>query len=124
MQTFSNSSAVWMPSQTDCRISSIAKVSVRREDTCEQLLERRPVAGGLLRLLGALDGDRGVVGHRHEHVELLVGRDAAAGGLVDRQDADQVAVGVPQRHEERVERMPAVGLAGRLATGGTYEPGA
>ena len=33
MQTFSKPSAVWMPSQTDCRISSIAKVSVRREDT-------------------------------------------------------------------------------------------
>ena len=82
------------------------------------------MTGGLLRLLGALDGDRGVVGHRDEHVELLVGRDAAAGGLVDGQDADEMPVRVAQRDEQGVERMPAVRVRGRAATGGTYEPGA
>jgi len=33
MQTFSKPSAVWMPSQTAWRISSIANVSVRRVET-------------------------------------------------------------------------------------------
>ena len=124
MQTFSKPSAVWMPSQTDWRISSIAERLGEARRHLQQLLERGAVAGRLLRLLGALDGDRGVVGHRDEHVELLVGRDAAAHGLVDREDADQVAVRVPQRHEERV-----VADASRRAPilrppAGTYEPGA
>ena len=88
----------------------------------KQLLERGPVAGGLLGLLGALDRDRGVVGHRHEHVQLLVGRDAPARGLVDRQDADQVAVGLPQRHEQRVERMPAVRRRSRPRRAGRTSP--
>ena len=60
------------------------------------------------RLLRRLHGDRRMVGERDEHVQLLVGRTPAAERLVDGEDAEQVAVVVAHRHEESVERMPAV----------------
>ena len=81
----------------------------------EQLLEREAVACGLGRLLRRLHGDCGVVGECHENVELLVGRTQAAHRLVDGEDADEVAVVMAHRHEERVERMPRVVADARRA---------
>ena len=83
----------------------------------EQLLERESVARGLGGLLRRLHGERGVVGERDEDVELLVGRAEAAHRLVDGEDADEVAVVMAHRHEERVEWMPRVGADARRVIG-------
>ena len=83
----------------------------------EELLERDLVPRRLGRLLRRLHGERGVIGERDEHVELLVGRTAPADRLVDRQDAEQMAVGVAQRDEERVLGMPGVGAVARSNAG-------
>ena len=64
----------------------------------------------LRRLLRRLHRERRVVGERHEHVELLVGRAEAAHGPVDRDDPEQMPVGVAHRQEERVLRMPGAGF--------------
>ncbi len=122
MHTLPNSSAVWIASHTDSRMASIEKRLGQPRGHSEELLERRPVARGGGRLLRALHRDRGVIGHRHQDLELLAARQPAGLGLVDREDADQVSVGVAQRHEERVLGMPAPGLGDGLA-GGHVRPG-
>ena len=79
----------------------------------EQLLERDAMPYCLSRLLSRLHRERSVVGQRDEYVEVLVGRTAPAGRLVDGEDAEQMPVGVAQRHEERVLGVPRVGAAAR-----------
>ena len=70
--------------------------------------------GGLLR---TLNGKRGVVGERNEHVELLVRGAPQADRFVHRQDAEQVSVGVTHRHEERVLGLPRIVPPARLRVG-------
>ena len=77
----------------------------------QQLLERGAVARGLDRLLGALQRARGQRDDRDEQVELVVGRAQAGDRLADRDDAEQVAVGVPARHEQLVAGHPGVATA-------------
>ena len=83
----------------------------------EQALEREAVPRGLPALLRGLHRERCVLRERDEHVELLVGRPAPAHRLVDGEDAEQVAVGVAHRQEERVLGMPAVLAAPRRRVG-------
>ena len=66
------------------------------------------VPRGLACLLRRLHRERGVLRERDEHVELFVGRPPPAHRLVDGEDAEQVAVRVAHRQEERVLGMPAV----------------
>jgi hypothetical protein len=61
-----------------------------------------------------LDGHRGVRGDGAEDLELVLARAAAGQRLVDRQDAEQGAVGRAQRYEQRVLGVPGVG---RVADG-------
>ena len=76
-----------MPLQTACRMASIVNVSVSCDETCKQLLERRPVARADGGLLGALERQSGVLGHRHQHVQLVVARPHPRDRLVHRQDS-------------------------------------
>src|SRR5215207_9772454 len=60
--------------------------------------------------------ERRVARDCHEGVELVVRGPAPGVGLVDRDHADQQALGVAQRHEQRVLRGPGVRfLTGRDA---------
>src|SRR5581483_1645542 len=70
---------------------------------CRNRDELRPRSVGRLE---ALDRHGGVLGHRDEHVELLVGGAAAAARLADREDAEEHPVGAVERHEQLVLRMP------------------
>ena len=97
--TFWKSSAPATPSQTSWSTSSIERRSDRREETCSSCSSAVPVARGLDGLLGALQGARGERDHGHEQVELVVGRPHAGDRLADRDDAEQVPVGVPAGHE-------------------------
>ncbi len=79
----------------------------------EQPFERNLVSRRARRLLRRLQRERSVVGESDEHFELLVGRTAPADRFVDRQDAEQVAVGVAERDEEGVLGLPGVGALPR-----------
>ena len=83
----------------------------------QQLLERVAVARGLDGLLRALQGAGGERHHGHEQVELVVGRAHAGDRLADRDDAQQVPVGVPAGHEELVAGSPGVGGLGSRVVG-------
>ena len=78
----------------------------------QHVLERLAVAGGHGGALGVLDGLGGVVGQRREHAQVLVGGPAAAHGLVDGHDPEDLAVAAAQRHEERVLGVPGVRVVG------------
>ena len=85
----------------------------------QQLLERGAVARGLDGLLRALQGARGERDHGHEQVELVVGRAHAGDRLADRDDAEQVPVGVPAGHEQLVAGDPGVGGPSAIGWSGT-----
>ena len=80
----------------------------------EEVVDGGPLALGGGRLLRVLERERGVLGDADEHVEALVGRPAAVGRLVDGHDAEHVAAGRAQRHEQRVLGVPAVGVRVRV----------
>ncbi len=81
----------------------------------EELFERALVAADVARLVGLFDGKSGVVGERDEQVELVVARDAARDGLVDGERAEEIPGGVSHRDEERIERIPRIGVRRALA---------
>ena len=85
----------------------------------QQLLERGAVARGLDRLLRALQSAGGERHHGHQQVELVVGGAHAGDRLADRDDAEQVPVGVPAGHEELVAGDPGVGARRRVGWSGT-----
>ena len=109
------------------------RVTYARTDCAQDLVRDRlggqagrdleqPLEGDLVprrgcRLLRRLERKRGVVGERDEHFELFVGGTATADRLVDRQDAEQMAVGVAQWDEERVLGLPGVGTLARFERG-------
>ena len=64
-------------------------------------------------LLGVLEREGGVLGDADEQVQPLLAGAAAVGGLVDRKDAQDVAGGRAQRHEERVLGVPVAGIGRR-----------
>jgi hypothetical protein len=68
------------------------------------------VVGGVLR---HTERERGVLGDRDERVDLVVGGAPATVRLVHRDDPDEEALGVAQRHEQRVLRRPGVGVVAR-----------
>ena len=78
----------------------------------EQLLERTLVPRRVRRFAHRLDGEGRMVDERDENLEVVVGRAPAADRLVDRDDAEQEAPVVAHRNEERVLRIPGIGMAG------------
>jgi hypothetical protein len=72
------------------------------------MLEGRPVAPDLRAPLQLLDRVRGLRRHRAQKVEVLVARPAAGDRLVDREDAEQPALGMCQRDEQAVVGIPRV----------------
>ena len=117
IMTFWKSSAPATPSHTSWSTSSIERALGQARGDLQQLLERVAVACGLDGLLRALQGARGERHHGHEQVELVVGRAHAGGRLADRDDAQQVPVGVPAGHEQLVARDPGVGRLGSRLVG-------
>src|SRR6266540_6467074 len=83
---------------------------LRRQDRAEpgrhfvQVLERGTVTADLDPSLQLLHRVRGLSRHRAEEVELVVARTAPGERLVDREDAEEVALRVRERDEEAVLR--------------------
>ena len=82
----------------------------------EQLLERGAVAAGLGGAVGLLEGEGGVTADGDEEVELHAGRAPAGDRLAERDDREDVAVGVAAGDEQLVARTPAVVLVAQVST--------
>jgi hypothetical protein len=91
---------------------------LRRQDRAQprrdlvEVLERGAVPAQLGSPLQLLHGVCRLGGHRAEEVELVVGRAAARVGLVDREHAQQPALGVGERDEQAVLRVPGIRVVG------------
>ena len=79
----------------------------------EQLLQRSPVACSELRVLRVLDRLRGMRCDGDQQLDLLAGRSPGRCRLVDRQDAEDVAVGRAEGDDQRVLGPPGVGIVVR-----------
>ena len=115
--TFSKPSASEIAAHTCAEQRRRVGRLVQRRRDGEQPLERVAVRLRARAFLRGLDGERRVLGDGDEDVDLVAARPAARDRLVDREDAEQLAVRPAHRHEQRVVRMPGVGSSETTRSG-------
>jgi hypothetical protein len=86
------------------------------------VLARGAMAAGLLGAVRLLERERGVAGDRDQEVELVVRRPPARDRLAERDDREDLALGVDAGDEQLVARAPCAGVD--LARGRRHVTGA